>query len=352
MTDVSHLPRSRFRIALFPLLCLALTATLVVAVVLSISLGAVSLPLERVVRIALHPLLPGLITADWSPVDAQIVWQFRLPRTLLAVVVGATLSVAGAALQAMVRNPLADPYIFGVSSGASVGAVAVLTLTGAVGGWALSLAAFTGALLSMTIVYLLARQGGRVTPLRLILAGVALGYVLSAVTSYLVLRKSGPGGGVSAVLYWLAGSLGGAKWAYLGVPAAVLVFSTLYLLAQARPLNALLAGDEAAVSLGLSLERFRLQLFLVTSLLVGVAVAVSGAIGFVGLMIPHLVRLLTGSDHRRVLPLCALLGGVFMVLVDLAGRTVIAPAELPVGIVTAILGGPFFLWMLRRKREL
>lgn len=279
-------------------------------------------------------------------------WQFRLPRTLLAVVVGAALSVAGAALQAMVRNPLADPYIFGVSSGASVGAVAVLTLTGAVGGWSLSLAAFAGALLSMTVVYLLARQGGRVTPLRLILAGVALGYVLSAVTSYLVLRKSGPGGGVSAVLYWLAGSLGGAKWAYLGVPAGVLVLSTLYLLAQARGLNALLAGDEAAVSLGISLEHFRFRLFLVTSLLVGVAVAVSGAIGFVGLMIPHLVRLLTGSDHRRVLPLTALLGGVFMVLVDLAGRTVIAPAELPVGIVTAVLGGPFFLWMLRRKRDL
>lgn len=355
MTTGTHTrpPRNlKLRDALFATLVLGLSVALLLAVVLSISVGAVSLPFGRVVQIVLQPLFPGLILEDWSPVEAQIVWQFRMPRTLLAGVVGAALSVAGAVLQAMVRNPLADPYIFGVSSGASVGAVAVLTLTGAGGGWSLSLAAFAGAFLSMTVVYLLARQGGRVTPLRLILAGVALGYVLSAVTSYLVLRKSGPGGGVGAVLYWLAGSLGGARWEYLGVPAAVLVFSTLYLLAQARGLNALLAGDEAAVSLGINLERFRFQLFLVTSLLVGVAVAVSGAIGFVGLMIPHLVRLFTGSDHRRVLPLTVLLGSVFMVLVDLAGRTVIAPAELPVGIVTAVLGGPFFLWMLRRKRDL
>jgi len=295
-------------------------------------------------------LLPGWIAPVADPTQDQIIWVFRLPRVLLAVVVGAALAVSGTALQAMTRNPLSDPYIFGVSAGASVGAVLVITLGSAVmGGVSLSLAAFLGALLSMILVYTLAQQQGRATPMRLVLAGVALSYVLSAVTSYLVLRSATPGGGAAAVLTWLAGSLGGAKWEQLGLPSTVVVLTTLLLLAQARPLNALLAGDETATGLGVNVERFRQQLFLVTSLLVGVVVAVSGAIGFVGLMIPHLVRMVVGSDHRRVLPTVALGGGVYLVLVDLVGRTIMAPQELPVGIVTAALGGPFFLWLLRRR---
>ena len=161
--------------------------------------------------------------------------------------------------------------------------------------------------------------------------------------------KSQPGSGVSSVLYWLAGSLGGAKWEQLGIPALALLVATVLLMLRARPLNALLVGEESAVGLGVNLERFRLELFVLTSLLVGVAVAVSGAIGFVGLMGPHVVRMLVGSDHRRVLPVAALLGGTYLVLVDLVGRTIIAPVELPVGIVTAAIGGPFFLWLMRRN---
>ena len=250
----------------------------------------------------------------------------------------------------MARNPLADPYVFGISGGASVAAVAVLTLGGAsAGGLGLPFAAFLGAAAATLGVYALAQSGGHVTPLRLILAGVAAGYVLSAVTSFLVLRASTPGGGVGSVLVWLAGSLGGAQWSYLGLPSPVLLLVTLWLLGRARGLNALLAGDEAAISLGVTLGAFRLELFLLTALLVGVAVAVSGAIGFVGLMVPHTARMLTGSDHRRVLPLSALLGATYLVVCDLLGRVVIAPTELPVGIVTAAFGGPFFVWLLRRQ---
>jgi iron complex transport system permease protein len=179
---------------------------------------------------------------------------------------------------------------------------------------------------------------------------VAVGYVLSAITSYLVLRSATPGGGAATVLTWLAGSLGGAKWEYLGVPSLAVTISTILLMLNARPLNALLAGEETAIGLGVNIERFRMQLFVVTSLMVGTVVAISGAIGFVGLMIPHIVRLLVGSDHRRVLPIGALLGGVYLVLVDLVGRTIIAPQELPVGIVTAAVGGPFFIWLMRQRR--
>ncbi len=344
------LPRSSAA-ARFWLLVPALLCALLVAIVAAVAVGAVPLPFEKVVRIILNHLLPNVTTVDWSPTEDQIVWQFRLPRVLLAAIVGAALAVSGTALQAMVRNPLADPYIFGVSSGASVAAVAVITLGSAVaGGLSLSLAAFLGALAAMVLVYVLAQQGGRATPTRLVLAGVAIGYVLSALTSYMVLRAATPGGGAAVVLTWLAGSLGGAKWEYLGVPSLAVLVSTVFLLLQARPLNALLAGEEAAIGLGVNIERFRLQLFVVTSLMVGTVVAVSGAIGFVGLMIPHIVRLLVGADHRRVLPIAALLGGVYLVLVDLLGRTIIAPQELPVGIVTAAIGGPFFIWLMRQRR--
>jgi iron complex transport system permease protein len=337
--------------ARFWLLLAGLLVALLAAIVLAVAIGAVGIPFATVVQIILSHLLPGSVEATWSPTQDQIVWQFRLPRALLAVIVGAALVISGTVLQAMVRNPLADPYIFGISSGASVGAVAVLTLgAGVVGGLSLSLAAFLGSLGTMVLVYLLAQQGGRAAPTRLVLAGVAIGYVLSAVTSYLVLRSATPGGGAAAVLYWLAGSLGGAKWEYLGLPSLALLVATVLLLLQARPLNALLAGEETAVGLGVNVERFRLQLFLITSLLVGVVVAISGAIGFVGLMIPHITRMLVGSDHRRVLPIATLLGAVYLVLVDLLGRTLIAPQELPVGIVTAALGGPFFLWLLRQRR--
>lgn len=335
---------------LFWSLQLGLVVALVLAILFAVSIGAVEIPLPITTQVIGRHLLPGWVAPVADPTQDQIIWVFRLPRVLLAVVVGAALAVSGTALQAMTRNPLSDPYIFGVSSGASVGAVLVLTLGSTVmGGVSLSLAAFVGALLSMILVYVLAQQQGQATPMRLVLAGVALSYVLSAVTSYLVLRSATPGGGAAAVLTWLAGSLGGAKWEQLGLPSAVVVLATFLLLAQARPLNALLAGDETATGLGVNVERFRQQLFVITSLLVGVVVAVSGSIGFVGLMIPHLVRMVVGSDHRRVLPTVALGGGVYLVLVDLVGRTIMAPQELPVGIVTAALGGPFFLWLLRRR---
>lgn len=347
-----HSIPAKFISAPFGLILIGLVIGTLIAIVFSVSIGAVAIPFDRVTRIVVAHLLPSShITPDWTPAEDRIVWVFRLPRVLLAVVVGAALSVSGTTLQAIARNPLADPFIFGVSYGATVGAVLVLTLGAtAFGDLSLTVAAFIGALIAMLLVYLLAQQQGRVTPWRLVLAGVALSYLLSSITSYLVLRASQPGNNsISLVLSWLAGSFGRAKWEHLGLPAIVVLILTGYLMLQSRQLNALLMGDETAVGLGVNVESFRIQLFVITSLMVGVVVAVSGAIGFVGLMIPHMVRMVVGSDHRRVLPIAALGGGLFMVLVDLIGRIAVAPEELPVGIVTAACGGPFFLWLLRHR---
>lgn len=336
----------------FGLILISLTIGILAAIVLAVSVGSVAIPFDRVVQIILSHLLPnGAIAPQWTATEDRIVWVFRLPRVLLALIVGAALSVSGTTLQAVARNPLADPFIFGVSYGATVGAVLVLTLgTTAFGDLSLSVAAFVGALIAMVLVYLLAQQQGRITSLRLVLAGVALSYVLSSLTSYLVLRSSQPGNSsVSLILSWLAGSFGRAQWQHLGLPTIVVVLMTGYLMLQSRSLNVLLMGDESAVALGVNVERLQIQLFVITSLMVGVVVAVSGAIGFVGLMIPHIVRMGVGSDHRRVLPIAALGGGLFMVLMDLVGRIAVAPEELPVGIVTAAFGGPFFLWLLRQR---
>jgi iron complex transport system permease protein len=211
--SLSQVASGQRKTSVFDLLVISLLVALVVATILSVSVGAVALPFDKIVRIILHNTL-GLGIADWKAVEAQIVWEFRLPRVLLAAIVGAALSVAGTVLQVMVRNPLADPYILGVSSGASIAAVAVITLGSlALGGLSVSLAAFVGALLSMILVYLLAQQRGQVTFVRLVLAGVAISYILQAFTSFLILRAAQPGNGaVASVLYWLAGSLGGAKW--------------------------------------------------------------------------------------------------------------------------------------------
>ncbi|SES93788.1 FecCD family ABC transporter permease [Nonomuraea wenchangensis] len=343
-----HVLRGR-RVSRFVLLVIALAGAAVASTWLAVSIGAVPVALPQAWGIVADRLVPGAVPRTWTPVQEQIIWEFRLPRALLALLVGAGLAVVGAVLQALVRNPLADPFLLGVSSGASFGAVLVLILgASALGGLSLSAAAFAGSLLALGLVYVLAQRAGRLTPSRLVLAGVALAYLFQAAYSF-VLQLAQSGRAAQQVLFWLMGSLGGARWHLLPLPAVVLAVGVAYLLTQHRPLNALAAGEETAVSLGVNVSRFRLTLFVLTSLLVGVMVATSGAIAFVGLIVPHAARLLVGADHRRVLPVTALLGAVFLQLVDIAARTVNAPQELALSIVTALFGVPFFLWLLRRR---
>ncbi|WTY93005.1 iron ABC transporter permease [Sphaerisporangium sp. NBC_01403] len=333
----------------YPLVLAALTVAVVVAVTAGIAVGSVRLPPGQVWGILAHRLHPALAEPVWTQVRETIVLDVRLPRILLCGVVGAGLSVCGMALQALVRNPLADPMLLGVSSGASVGAVLVMVFpVSLLGAFSLPLAAFLGALAALVLVYFLARAGGRMTTVRLVLSGVATGEVLSAVASYLIVTSDDPRKAESA-LRWTLGGLAGTTWDLIWIPAAAVLAGTGVLLGVSRPLNLLLAGEEAAAALGLNVHRFRAALFVVIALMIGAIVAVSGTIGFVGLMLPHVVRLLVGADHRRALPAVALLGAAFLIATDLAARSVIAPEEIPIGILTALAGGPFFLWLMRRR---
>jgi iron complex transport system permease protein len=333
----------------YALVLTLLGIAVVAAATAGISIGSVGLPAAEVWGIVAHRVYPPLVEPTWTPVRETIVMDVRLPRILLCGVVGAGLSVCGMALQALVRNPLADPMLLGVSSGATVGAVVVMVAqVSLLGAFSLPLAAFIGAFLALVLVYFLARTGGRMTTVRLVLAGVATAEVLSAVASYLIITSGDPRKTESA-LRWMLGGLAGTTWELVWIPAAAVLLGTAALLGVCRPLNLLLAGEEAAAALGLNVHRFRGALFVLVALMIGAIVAVSGSIGFVGLMLPHVVRLLVGADHRRALPAAALLGAAFLIVADLAARSVIAPEEIPIGILTALTGGPFFLWLMRRR---
>ncbi|MFG2430557.1 FecCD family ABC transporter permease [Streptomyces sp. NPDC048590] len=325
-----------------------LTLLLVASVTAGLAMGSVHVPAGQVWGIVTHALGADWPESDWSRARETIVLDVRAPRVLLGAVTGAGLAVVGTALQALVRNPLAEPYLLGVSSGASLGAVSVIVFgVSFLGPLSLSGAAFAGALGALVLVYATARTGGRITSSRLVLSGVAIAAVLTAVLDLLLLTTD-RGNEARAVLAWTLGGLGGVDWGALWLPAMAVLLGIGALLVQSRNLNLLLAGEEAASTMGLDVARFRARMFVLLSLITGVLVAAAGPIGFVGLMLPHMVRLFVGGDHRRVLPTAALAGGVFLVWADIAARTVAAPLEIPVGVLTALCGGPFFLWLMRR----
>jgi len=320
-----------------------MAAVLLVAIACSLSLGAVRIPPEALLRFATGR------GADLPPLSYTILSRVRWPRTLMGAAVGALLGTAGALLQGFLRNPLAEPYLLGVSSGAAAAVTGVLLfgLPLFVGGiYVLPLAAFAGALAALVVVYLLARGAGRMGATALILAGVVVSSFLAAVV---MLCASLAPYRYAEVMSWLMGHLQpvtpGAEWWTLGWAAAGL----LACLAEARDLNALLLGESEAAALGVGVEAAKLRLFVVSSLLTGVAVASSGLIGFVGLIAPHAGRMLLGPNHRSLVPAAALGGAVLLVVSDLVARLVVAPGELPAGVVTALLGGPFFLWLLVRQ---
>lgn len=320
-----------------------------IAAVAGLMIGSVTIPAGTALSILVHWISGGLLLEpDWRQAHEIIIVQTRIPRVILAAVVGASLGVAGMVIQAIVRNPLAGPSILGVSSGAATGAVIVMRFGLLVAGaFTLHIAAFVGGLIALSIVFWIARTGGHMTPTRLVLAGIAVSAVLSALTSLLVLTSPDPQL-AARVLFWTLGGFGSAQWSILPIPVVALAVGLAIMLVQARRLNLLMAGDESAVALGLDVESFRRTMFVLTAGLTGITVAVSGVIGFVGLIMPHIVRLMVGADHRKALPAVALLGASFTITADLVARSIIAPLELPVGIVTALVGGPFFIWLLRR----
>jgi iron complex transport system permease protein len=321
--------------------------------VLAVGVGSVAIAPGQVLAILLDRLGVGN-DGIYTPQQELILLHIRLPRVLLGALVGGALGVSGAVMQGLFRNPLAEPGLVGVSAGSALCAVAFIVLGGGlalrplVQAYGLAAAAFLGGLGTTFLVYRLATSGGRTAVATLLLAGVALAALAGAGTGLLLFLADDAQ--LRTVTFWTLGSLGGATWTALAAAGPLLLLSLLAAPTLARSLNALLLGEAEAYHLGVRVERAKRWAVLVAALGVGAAVAVSGVIGFVGLVVPHLGRLALGPDHRRLLPASALLGAILLLLADLAARTVVAPAELPIGIVTALAGAPFFLWLLLRER--
>ncbi|MFF9016989.1 FecCD family ABC transporter permease [Streptomyces sp. NPDC014870] len=337
----------RRRTATVALYLLAVAGLLVSIVTASLFGSANIRPLDVVSTILRHiglgeiaptPPLPGLLDA--------LIWESRFPRVLLAVAVGMALAVSGAVLQAVTRNPLADPYLLGVSSGASTGAVAVLLL-GIGGSISLSTGAFVGGLVSFGLLLLLLGGGRVASPSRVVLTGVLVSQFFAGVTS-VILMVNGDANSTRGFTYWLLGTLGGARWEGVTVTVLVILAGVIAIQFFAPALDAFTFGWDSAAALGINVTAARIWLMVLTSVITAAAVAASGAIGFIGLLIPHGVRVVTGPMHRSLLPLSAIVGAVFLIWVDVFARTAFAPHELPAGVITALLGAPAFALVLKR----
>jgi iron complex transport system permease protein len=330
----------------------ALALALLAAVVLAVALGAVAVPPGDIARMALARLAPGRLAVTWTPGDEVIVFTLRLPRVVAAALVGGALAVAGVVFQGLLQNPLADPYIIGTSGGAALGATIALSLPVQAlwfGFGLVPVLAFAGAMVAVLVVYNIARVGARAPVVTLLLAGFATSSMLAAVMSLLMLVS---GATLRRIILWTMGGLAVTGWSQVAIVAPLVLGAMLVAGLFARDLNAFLLGEEEAAYLGVNVERRKLTLLLLGSLLTGAAVSLSGLVGFVGLVIPHVARLVLGPDHRLLLPASALVGAAFLVLADLLARSLLAPTEIPVGIVTALVGAPFFIYLLRRsKRE-
>jgi iron complex transport system permease protein len=327
-----------------------LIALLVAAVILATSIGSIHISFSTTACIISSKLPFISINHTWADIEEGIILQLRLPRVILAGIVGAALAVAGATYQGIFRNPLADPYLIGVAQGAALGAVIGFLLPFNRGGWGLSIVsvfAFIGGLGAVTIVYFLARVHKTLPTTTLILAGVALGAFLSAITSYLILHS---GEGLHGIYSWLLGGVPIATWIQVEIALPFVAIGALFIWLYGRPLNVMQLGEEQAQQLGINVERTKQVLLVAATLITAVAVSFSGIIGFVGIIIPHAVRLIWGPDYRFLLPLATISGGIFLILSDLLARTILTPELLPLGIITAFFGAPFFLYLLRRRK--
>lgn len=330
-----------------------LSVVLVLVAVISLGVGAAGLPISDVLKI----LIAGPSAEHARAGDVLIVWQIRIPRILLGALIGASLAVAGAVLQGLFRNPLADPGLVGVSSGAAFGAVTMIVLGpglllapvfALVSMFALPAAAFAGGLAATILLYAIATRRGRTSVATMLLAGIALGAFATAGTGLLIYVASDQQ--LREITFWSLGALSGASWPKLYVSGPMMALVLIAAPMLGRGLNAIVLGEAEAYHLGVDVQRLKRRAVFIVAAATGAAVAVSGVIGFVGIVVPHLLRLAMGADHRPLLPACALLGAILLLLADMFARVVVAPAELPIGIVTAAIGAPFFLWMLLRNR--
>lgn len=321
---------------------------LLITMALACMAGSAAIPFPDIFHILLDRLLTGAASTAYPAGLSTIMLDVRLPRILMAGLAGAALSISGAAYQGLFRNPLADPYLIGISQGAALGAVAGFLLPFNLPVTAIPALAFAGALLSVLAVYLIARTGRTLPLTTLILGGVAVGAFLSAITSYLLIIS---GDRLHGIIFWLLGTLAAADWWRVSVMTPYILAGTTVLLLMARPLNVMQLDEEQARQLGINVEGIKLIVLAAATLCTAAAVCFCGMIGFVGIIIPHAVRLVFGPDYRLLLPMSLLTGAGFLILADTAARTVLTPTEVPIGVITAFIGAPFFLYLLRQKKR-
>lgn len=326
------------------------------SIILGISFGAVDIPPYDVYRVFLYKVFGikiGNLDEILNSTLFDIIWGVRMPRVLLGAFAGMALAMVGVIMQATIQNPLGDPYILGLSSGASLGATfsILIGFSGVLSSFGAPLGAFLGALMASIFVYFLAKIGGRITPFKMVLAGMVISSICSSLTS-LIIFLSKDNEGIRTVNFWMMGSLAGAEWSNIVLPIAISVIPLIYFFTQYRNLNLMVLGDETSITLGLNIEKHRKIYMILSSLITGVIVSVCGTIGFVGIMIPHIVRLIFGTDHKTLLPFSALVGAIFLIWADVIARCAITNMELPIGIITSVIGAPFLLWlMVKGTRE-
>jgi iron complex transport system permease protein len=336
------------------LVLLLLSGGLVIASLLASAFGAVNLSLLDILKMALNKVAPFDFPPTWRAVDEVIIFQIRAPRVIGGALVGAALATAGVLFQGLLRNPMADPYIIGTSAGAALGATIAMTLpiTLAFLGFGLvPVAAFIGALATVILVYNLARVGGKTPIISMLLAGFVVSALLAAIMAFMMSMSDRFGLNLHSVVSFLMGHISVTSWGQIAIIAPLVIGSIIGARFFAFHLNAFSLGEEGAAYLGIEIERDKILILALGSLLTAAAVSISGLIGFVGLVIPHAVRLTLGPDHRLLLPASALVGAIFLVIADLLARVLLAPVEIPLGVITAIIGAPFFIYLLRHTRK-
>lgn len=343
----------RIKGAGYLLLCVVMVFLLVTVMIAGINVGAVNLQPNTIFEVVVNHITgKEIFSVTWESYVDGIVWGMRFPKVIVAACVGAGLSMVGILMQAMTKNSLADPYMLGISSGASTGATAVILMGSVVpflGNLSVQTGAFAGAMLSVLLVFTISGASGRFNTTKLILSGVAISAIFSGITNLLIFLAPNKQK-LNSAMFWMTGSFASAEWEDVMPAVLTLCLMLIICLLISNSLDTLLLGEDIAITVGVNVKAVKLIIVFTSSLVTGVMVSMSGVIGFVGLVVPHISRTLVGTVHRRLIPFSVLLGGIFMVLADMAARVVVAPSELPIGVVTAILGAPFFLFLLRGSK--
>lgn len=339
----------------FSIFVACLIALLIIVVVASVAIGSTYIEQGEVYKVLLSKLTNGFLFEEaGSSMSQSIIWEIRLPRVLLGAICGAGLAVCGVLMQCVTKNPIAEPYILGISSGASCGAVAVIVLGGAstltlMQNISIGAGAFIGSIVSGILVFAIGTQMGRTTSTtRLVLCGMAISTIFSALTNLLIYSAKNSNVAKNA-LFWSVGSLGGAKWEVLLFPTIIFVLVVVMAILLSKSLDILLLGDDSAVILGINVKRIKFAILLLATLLISALVSITGAIGFIGLVVPHICRSLVGSDHKKIIVLSSLTGAIFLIISDVLARALFPPIEIPIGIITSLIGGPFFLYLISKK---